>query len=358
MWYIGLDVHAETTVISVRSARGVIVRREVVPTTAASLRRALAKTRGRARIVCEVGPLAVWIKRSLQTQFREVIVCDRRRTPLVVRGGPKADKIDADMLSERLRLGVIHTIHLLDGAGLQMRQLAKHYIRMLRERARVIQRIRALFLESGIRVGRTRRGAKGPPIRRLVGAAAQTIARAYLCQLQAVTALADEARAHLTRAASQHSAYELLQTIPFIGEIRAAMLIAVVGDPARFTSRRKFWAYGGLAVVQRTSAEHRIENGHVVRSEKSLGTRLSKCAQPELKKLFRDIALHASIRQGPFRELYDAHIARGKRPSVARLTLARKIAAVVLAVWRSGDPFDATLFTNGQTTSGRASEGR
>ena len=333
MWYVGLDVHAETTAISIRSSRGVIVRREVVATSLSALRRALASTRGRVRVACEVGPLAAWIKRSLQTQLRQVVVCDRRRTRLVAPGGPKADKIDADRLSESLRLGAVHLVYIPDGSELQLRQLANHYTRMVRERARVIQRLRALFLESGVRIGGKDPSTYRPPIRRLSGAAAKAVARAYVRQLKAATDLVEEARTLFLSAAEESPAYEILQSVPFIGRMRAAMLIATVGDPARFTSRRKFWAYGGLGVVQNVSSEHRMEEGRIVRAVKSRGTHLNKAAQPALKKLLRDAALHASLRRGPFRELYELHVARGKRPAIARLVLARKIASILLAVW-------------------------
>ena len=44
---------------------------------------------------------------------------------------------------------------------------------------------------------------------------------------------------------------------------------------------------------------------------------------------------------GPFQEFYDALVAKGIRPEMARLTLARKIAAITLIVWKKGVRFDA-----------------
>jgi hypothetical protein len=49
----------------------------------------------------------------------------------------------------------------------------------------------------------------------------------------------------------------------------------------------------------------------------------------------------ASAKAGPFREFYDALVAKGIRPQMARLTLARKIAAITLIVWKKGVRFDA-----------------
>src|SRR5262249_42827038 len=39
------------------------------------------------------------------------------------------------------------------------------------------------------------------------------------------------------------------------------------------------------------------------------------------------------LSEGPFREFYEALVAKGMRPEMARLTLARKIAAIALTVW-------------------------
>jgi hypothetical protein len=152
MWFVGLDAHLDTTAISIRSSRGVVIHRKVVPTTAAALRAALRETRGRVKIACEAGPLAPWLKGVLETQQREVVVCDRRRTRLVARGGPKSDKFDADRLSECLRTGAVHAIHVPQGAHVEIRRYLFHYVRLVRDQRRIHQRIKALFLESAHRV--------------------------------------------------------------------------------------------------------------------------------------------------------------------------------------------------------------
>jgi transposase len=60
----------------------------------------------------------------------------------------------------------------------------------------------------------------------------------------------------------------------------------------------------------------------------------------DLKNLFKGAAIAASTRPGPLRELYVARVEKGMRPTMARLTLARKIAAVSLTIWKKGVSFD------------------
>ena len=61
----------------------------------------------------------------------------------------------------------------------------------------------------------------------------------------------------------------------------------------------------------------------------------------DLKNLFKGAAVIASTKPGPFREFYTALLAKGMRAEMARLTLARKIATIVLVVWKKGVNFDA-----------------
>jgi len=286
--------------------------------------------------------MACWIAEVMGTRHREVIVCDRRRTRLAT-SDTKNDRFDAEMLAELLRSGKQHPVYVPAAAHAGVRRLAYHHERMVKERTRIAQRLRSLFLEHGIRVSMPRSVPGRLPVRQLRDHASQSVARAYLTQLETATKLAMEARAMLIAAASEFPPFGLLQTIPYIGEIRSAQLIGIIGDPARFGSLRRFWAYGGLGVVQRSSSDHRTDSGRVVRSQRARGIRLQRSGNRLLKKILRDAALYASVGRGEFRRLFNRHVARGKSPAIARLALARTIAAVVLAVWRSRLSYDVSL---------------
>jgi hypothetical protein len=46
--------------------------------------------------------------------------------------------------------------------------------------------------------------------------------------------------------------------------------------------------------------------------------------------------------KGPFHDFYEHLLAQGRKPTMARLTLARKIAAITLIVWKKEVRFDAS----------------
>ena len=60
----------------------------------------------------------------------------------------------------------------------------------------------------------------------------------------------------------------------------------------------------------------------------------------DVKNLFKGAAISASTRPGPLHDFYVARVESGMRPTMARLTLARKIAAITLTMWKKGVSFD------------------
>ena len=115
---------------------------------------------------------------------------------------------------------------------------------------------------------------------------------------------------------------------------------ATVDTPHRFRTKRPFWSYIGLAVVTRSSAEHEVVNGRVKRQAKPVQTRgLNPNYNRRLKSVFKSAATHA-CRGGAYQPYYEGLLASGMRPEMARLVVAGKLAAVVLAVWKSGASFD------------------
>ncbi len=60
----------------------------------------------------------------------------------------------------------------------------------------------------------------------------------------------------------------------------------------------------------------------------------------DLKNIFKSAATTASASPGPFRDFYENLLTNGMKPEIARLTLARKIAAISLSVWKKNERFD------------------
>ena len=154
--------------------------------------------------------------------------------------------------------------------------------------------------------------------------------------------LHQEARRDLLLEAKKHKPWKLLRLIPGIGPIRAAIVIAVMQTPHRFRTKRQLWSYSGLALETHDSAQYHAVKGELRRSKRPATVRgLNKDHNHDLKDVFKGAAMRASTAAGPLHDFYENLLAKGRKPTMARLTLARKIAAITLIVWKKEVRFDA-----------------
>jgi len=134
---------------------------------------------------------------------------------------------------------------------------------------------------------------------------------------------------------------KVLRQIPCIGPIRAALLLAIMQTPHRFRSKRQLWAYSGLGIETHDSAQHRYVKGRLQPSPKPQQIRgLNQDHNHEMKEIFKSTATLATRCAGPLHDFYAGLLAKGMKPEMARLTLARKIAAITLTLWKKGARFN------------------
>jgi hypothetical protein len=88
------------------------------------------------------------------------------------------------------------------------------------------------------------------------------------------------------------------------------------------------------------SAEYEMKEGRVVRNRKPIATRgLNRNCNHRIKEAFIGAAT-AGNRTEPYRSYLETLEKKGMRKEMARLTLARKIAAIALSIWKKGETFD------------------
>jgi transposase len=105
--------------------------------------------------------------------------------------------------------------------------------------------------------------------------------------------------------------------IPYIGPIRAALLIALIQTPHRFRTKRQLWAYSGLALETHSSGEYRYVQGQLQRCNKPVALRgLNANHNHDLKAIFKDAAVRASTAE-PFREFYTVLLRKEMNPAMA-----------------------------------------
>lgn len=342
--YIGLDVHQATISAAVLDETGKLVMESIFETKAASILQFVHGLRGSLQVTFEEGTCAAWLHDLLQPHVTKVLVCDPRKNALL-KAGNKNDRIDARKLADLLRTGLLSAVYHGEHGVRTLKELARSYLALTQDLTRVMNRLKALYRSwaipcAGERVYSPRH--RGEWLAQLTEAGA--LGRAEFCyqQMDALQALRQQVRRDLLVESRKHGAVKLLRQIPSIGPIRAALLVALIQTPHRFRTKRQLWAYCGLALKTYTSGEYRFVEGQLKRSRKFLAIRgLNANHNHDLKNIFKGTATRAAIVPGPFQEFYAALVARGMKPAMARLTLARKIAAITLIVWKKGARFDA-----------------
>jgi len=344
--YVALDVHQATTVAAVRAASGRVIARTVLPTEEPAIVEFFRGMRGAVHVALEEGTQAQWLHDVLVPLVDQVVVCDRRGER---QQGNKGDQVDADALSELLRRGSLRAVYHGSPHRAVLKELTRSYGNLVEDTTRVMLRLKALFRARGISApgkGVYRPAGRAQWLAQLPDAGARSRAAVLYAELDVLRALRPRAKAAMLAEARRDPAWAVLRTIPFCGPVRVALLLATMRTPWRFRTKRNLWAYAGLAVVTKTSAEYELVDGRPVRRRRAPLTRgLNQNHNRVLKDVFKGAASAATVRPGPLQDWYHGVLARGGREELARVTLARKLAALTLRVWKNGEPFDPTKLT-------------
>jgi transposase len=340
--YIGMDVHKESISIAVRNSAGKVVMECVIETKAITILEFIHGLRGELHVTFEEGTWATWLYDLLKPHVTRLVVCDPRKN---AKQGNKNDQIDARELADRLYMNKLSTVYHGEAGVRTLKELARSYLTISKDLARVMTRVKAIYRSWGIpcagkQVYAPRHRAEW--LAKISELGVHRRAEFYYQQLDALRSLRQQVRGDLLAESKKHKATELLCQIPSIGPIRAALIIALIQTPHRFRTKRPLWKYCGFAIETHSSADYRKVEGQLERTKKRISVRgLNRDCNHDLKNLFKGAAVIASSKPGPFQEFYAAMVAKGMRPEMARLTLARKIAAIVLMVWKKGVHFDA-----------------
>jgi len=340
--YVGMDVHQATTVAALEDGRGNFLMESILPTRANELREFFKGLNGTIHVAFEEGTQATWFYDLIEPLVKEVVVCDPRRNKLIQTGN-KGDRVDARKLAKLLRLGELHGVYHGERGTRGLKELVHGYDQLVRDTARTKNRLKGAFRSRAISCkGKKVYGEseRNEWLTKVDMPALRTRVSSLYEQLDCQKRLREQAQREMIKEAKKHPAYKLITKVPGLGSVRVSQIIATVGSPHRFRTKRQFWPYCGLAVVTHMTSEYEIVDGQQRRKNKPLQTRgLNKNFNRTMKAVFKG-ASETAIKKSPFKEYYQRLIDNKMRPEMARLTIARKLSAITLAIWKKGEAFD------------------
>jgi transposase len=336
-----MDVHQASTSIAVMNSQGKVISESLIETKAQTIIDFLKGLSGEVHVTLEEGTQAAWLYDIIRPQVSELVVCNPHHNHLL-KSGNKSDRVDARKLAQLLRAGMLRPVYHGEQGMRTLKELVRSYECLVADTSRVKNRIKAIYRGRGVRTsGRAVYQASQRELwlRQIESAGLRTRAEFLYRQLDQLQLLRREAKRAMLKESRQHGVTKLLQQIPELGPVRIAQIIATVGTPHRFRTKRQFWSYIGLAVITRSSADYRFVDNRMQKHRQAAQNRgLNRNYNHRLKSVFKAAALGASHSEA-YREYYEGLVTAGIRAELARLTLARKLAATVLAVWKSSESF-------------------
>ena len=124
-----------------------------------------------------------------------------------------------------------------------------------------------------------------------------------------------------------------LHTIPGIGMIAAATILAEIGDINRFKSSSALVAFAGIDPTVRQSGEFSSTHNH-----------MSKRGSPYLRHAIFLAATTCSFHNSPLNAYYKKKREQGKHHLTATGAVARKLTTVIYAVLRDSKPYEPKKF--------------
>jgi transposase len=339
--YIGLDVHATSCTVAIVDARGKRLGHQVLETNGQVLVEFFKTLRGTLRVCMEEGTQAGWLVEILSPHVEQIITL---RVP--ESRGAKSDERDAFGLAERLRIGAVDaSVYKRVGPFATLRQLVKAHQMIVRDVARTKNRIKALFRSRGVSVvgNAVYSPAKRDEYLRQLPESSRAAALLLLEQYDALAPVRDHAEKQLVAESHKHPITRVLESTPGIGEVRAAQLVSVVITPDRFRTRAQLWSYSGLGIVMRSSSDWvQTPQGKWMRAPVQQTRGLNQNHNRLLKLVFKGAASSVvqQHRGSALHAHYQRMLAAGTKPNLAKLTLARKIAALTLALWKKKEEYN------------------
>lgn len=341
--YIGLDVHSTTCTCVVLGPSGRKTKQVVLETKVKELRELMRGVRRPSVLVMEEGNQSEWLFEVLSPHVTETLVVQPERS-----AGHKNDALDAERLARVARRGEPgRMIYKAPRLLAPLRQATKVYATVKKDWMRSRARLKLLLQSRGLLAPSQQlleQDERELWLQQLPEALVPR-ARILAAQIDALGKCYDDAHALLLAQSRGVRAIRWVKSVPGFGPIRAAETVSAIITPHRFRTKRQLWSYSRLAVLAHSSNDWVPDGrGGLRRRHRELVLGLNRNGNAALKSAFVGAAQHIinAMSGHPLHKGYQARIARGMKPSSARLTLARQLAAIVLAIWKKEQLYDAT----------------
>lgn len=335
--YAGLDVSLKEISICVISQEGKIVARGSTVCDPQAITSWLdARALKPELLVHETGQLSIWLQRGLAAQGLPATCIDARKAHKSLSARPnKSDAADAEGLAQLARTGWFTQVHVRSEDADRLRSLIAARDRLVRLRKDLEGHIRGILKTFGIRLARVNAARQREDFREQLAAAGEAdpllaaIANQFIAVHATLCAGADDLEKALKAQARRNPVARRLMTIPGVGPMVALSFMALIEDPGRFRRTADVGAFLGLT-------PRRFQSGEI-----DWSGRISRFGDRAMRSLLFEAAsgLIGNVRRFSPLKSWAVRLAGRKGFRKAAVAAARKIAVLMLTLWKSGSDF-------------------
>jgi len=330
----GMDIGDRYSLLCVMDEAGEIVEETRIPTTRNGLTRYFG-SKTKMRVAIEVGTHSPWISRLLEEFGHEVLVANARKLRMIYESDDKNDRLDAQMLARVARFDpqLLSPIQHRGRESQSARALISSRDALVRARTRLINHVRGLVKSTGERM----RSCSSERFHKLWMELPQTLESSLQPMMELIGQLTNQIADYdrQIEALSQESFPEtmVLRQVAGVGPVTALSFVATIEEPQRFGSNRQVGAFLGLRPRRDQSGGRDPE------------LRITKAGDPYLRRLLVGSAQYILGPFGPDSDLRrwgERLAARGGKAAKRRaaVAVARKLAVLLLALWKSGEDYE------------------
>lgn len=338
--WVGLDVGADEMSVCGINEQGAVIFEHSAPTNATDLDALLRLHKLRIELIgLESGASAILLTRSLRELGYRVALFDTRQASkfLAIRRN-KTDKNDARGLAELARLGrgSVSEVRVKSPECQRLRSMLVTRHRLVELRVATEATMRSLFRLNG---GRLKSSSSVAALRRNVANEVTNVRKltkvdiapdidALLGLSEALRTYLEETDEKLRRMAEEHPVCQGFLAIKGVGPLCALSFYSAVEDPARFKRSADIGPYFGMVPLVRQSGQATSRR------------RITKMGDRMTRSLLVTAALHHLRFANSALSAWGASLAQRRGKGRAQVAVARKLAVIMISMWKSNAPYD------------------
>jgi transposase len=330
--FIGLDVHKKTVAFCEMRADGQMIASGTFKTTRTAIAQWAAQRTQPWIGAMEATLFTGYLYDMLTPHAVEIQVGHPARIKAISTAKHKNDAADAETLANLLRADLFPQCHMAPTRVRELRRVLRFRNFFVRQAVSMKNRTTGILMETGVeydarKIHRQRYfnelldNLEDVPnsVRELL-----CFTRAGLEMFQATQKKLVDA---LVKLPELHERVERLMTIDGVGEITALTWALEIDDPRRFANLKQVQSYCGLCSGQNESAG------------KSKNGPLSKQRNANLQTMLIEAAKLAPRWNAQLSQVHARSLAQDKNKNRATCAVARKLVAYLMAVDKSGEPY-------------------